>query len=89
MNENIAAVNRWGFWATSAWAVVAFLVGQFAALAVIVLWRSGQLNAVLVTPYDGILVTLFILISNPISVAILCLAVWFAKSNAVDYLALH
>ena len=89
MNENIAAVNRWGYWATSAWAVVAFLVGQFAALAVIVLWRSGRLDAVLDTPYDGILVTLFILISNPISVAVLWLAVRLAKSNAVDYLALH
>ena len=89
VNENIAAVNRWGYWATAAWAVVAFLVGQFAALAVIVLWRSGQLDAVLDTPYDGILVTLFILISNPISVAVLWLAVRLAKSNAVDYLALH
>jgi uncharacterized protein len=89
VNENIAAMNRWGYWATSAWAVVAFLVGQFAALAVVVLWRSGRLDAMLVTPYDGILVTLFILISNPISVAILWLAVRLAKSNAVDYLALH
>jgi len=29
VNENITAVNRWGYWATVAWAVVAFLVGQF------------------------------------------------------------
>ena len=71
-------MNRWGYWATAAWAVVAFLVGQFVALAVIVFWRSAQLNAVLDTPYDGILVTLFIVISNPISVAILWLAVRFA-----------
>ena len=89
VNETIAAVNRWGYWATAAWAVVAFLVGQFAALATIVLWRSGQLYAVLDTPYDGILVTLFILISNPVSVAILLLAVRLAKANAADYLALH
>lgn len=89
MNETIAAVNRWGYWATAAWAVVAFLVGQFAALATIVLWRSGQLYAVLDTPYDGILVTLFILISNPVSVAILLLAVGLARADAADYLALH
>jgi CAAX protease family protein len=89
VNDTIAAVNRWGYWATAAWAVVAFLVGQFAALATIVLWRSGQLYAVLDTPYDGILVTLFILISNPISVAILLLAVRLAKADAADYLALH
>jgi hypothetical protein len=89
VNETIAAANRWGYWATAAWAVVAFLVGQFAALATIVLWRSGQFYAVLDTPYDGILVTLFILISNPISVAILLLAVGLAKADAADYLALH
>jgi uncharacterized protein len=89
VNDDIAAVNRWGYWATAAWAVVAFLVGQFVALAVIVFWRSGQLAGVLDTPYDGILVTLFILISNPISIAILWLAVWLAKSNAADYFALH
>jgi len=89
VNETSVAVNRWGYWATAAWAVVAFLVGQFAALATIVLWRSGQLYAVLDTPYDGILVTLFILISNPVSVAILLLAVGLAKANAADYLALH
>jgi uncharacterized protein len=89
VNENNAAVNPWGIWATTAWAVVAFLVGQFAALAAIVLWRSGRLYAVLDTPYDGILVTLFILISNPLTVAILLLAVQLAKSNAADYLALR
>jgi uncharacterized protein len=89
VTEDIAAVNRWGIWATAAWAVVAFLVGQFAALSVIVLWRSGQLYAVLEAPYDGVLVTLFILISNPITVAILLLAVRLLRSNAADYLALH
>src|SRR5580692_4129986 len=82
-------MNRWGSWATSAWAVVAFLIGQFAALAVVVMWRPGQLDAVLITSYDGILVTRFILISNPVSVAVLWLAVRLAKSNVVDYLALH
>jgi uncharacterized protein len=89
VSDDIATVNRWGYWATAAWAVVAFIVGQFVALAVIVFWRSGQLAAVLDTPYDGILVTLFIFISNPISIAILWLAVWLAKSNAADYFALH
>jgi uncharacterized protein len=89
VSDDIATVNRWGYWATAAWAVVAFIVGQFVALAVIVFWRSGQLAAVLDTPYDGILVTLFLFISNPISIAILWLAVWLAKSNAADYFALH
>jgi membrane protease YdiL (CAAX protease family) len=77
------------YWATIAWAIVAFLVGQFAALAFVVFWRSGALFQVLSTPFDGILVTLFILISNPISIAIVWLAVWLAKADPVDYLALR
>ena len=61
MNEDAQAENKWGYWATAAWAVVAFLVGQFAALTVVVLWRSGSINAIVDTPFDGKLVTLFIL----------------------------
>jgi membrane protease YdiL (CAAX protease family) len=89
VNENIAAVNRWGYWATAAWAVVAFLVGQFVALAVVVFWRSGEYYAVLDTPYDGILVTLSVVIANPISILIILLAVRLAKSNPINYLGLH
>ena len=89
MSDDTQAVNRLGYWATIAWAVVAFLVGQFAALAIVVFWRAGQINAILETPFDGELVTLFILISNPITVAILWLAAWLSKSNPADYLGLH
>lgn len=89
MNGDAQAVNRWGYWATTAWAAVAFLVGQFAALATVVLWRSAKLNAIIDTPYDGVLVTLFILISNPITVAILWLAARLARADAVDYLGLR
>jgi membrane protease YdiL (CAAX protease family) len=81
-------MKTWGYWATCAWAVVAFLIGQFAALAVVVWWRSGRLNAVLDTPYDGVLVTLFILISNPITIAVLALAARLARANPADYLGL-
>ncbi len=89
MSDDTEAENRWGYWATIAWAVVAFLVGQFAALAIVVFWRAGQINAILETPFDGELVTLFILISNPITVAILWLAAWLSKSNPADYLGLR
>jgi membrane protease YdiL (CAAX protease family) len=82
-------MKPWGYWATAAFAIAAFAVGQFAALAFVVFWRSGQLYQVLSTPFDGVLVSLFILISNPISIAIIWLAVWLAKANAVDYLALR
>ena len=87
MNEDIAALNRWSYWATAAWAVVAFLVGQFAALAFVVFWKSGEFYAVLNT-FDGILVTLFILISNPVTIAIVGLAARI-KGNVADYLALR
>ena len=89
MSEDSHAANRWGYWATTAWAVAAFLIGQFAALAFVVLWRSGKLYAVLQSPFDGVLVTLFILISNPISFAVLLLAVRLAHANVADYLGLH
>jgi membrane protease YdiL (CAAX protease family) len=78
----------WGYWATAAWAVVAFLVGQFAALAFVVLWRQGEFYAVLNT-FDGIMVTLFILISNPVTVAVIWFVVRLAKVDTVDYLALR
>ena len=89
MTDDAAATNRWGYWATTAWAAVAFLVGQFAALAFVLLWRSGEIIKVLETPFDGVLVTLFILISNPISIAILWLAARLAKADPADYLALR
>ena len=88
MNEDTQVARRWGYWATAAWAVVAFLVGQFAALAFVVLWRSGKLNTLLETPYDGVLVTLFILISNPVTVVLLALAVRLAHADIAGYLGL-
>ena len=88
MNDDTQVARPWGYWATAAWAVVAFLVGQFAALGFVVLWRSGKLNALLETPYDGVLVTLFILVSNPVTVAVLVLAVRLAHADVTGYLGL-
>ena len=79
----------WGYWATFGWALLAFFVGQFAALAVLVWWRIGDLNAVLDVPFDGIAVALFILIANPITIAILMLAVRLARASQAEYLALE
>ena len=81
--------KRLGYWATAAWAVVAFLVGQFAALGIMIWWRAGRLDAVFASPYDGILVTLFILISNPVTIAILAAAAWLKGCNPADYLGLY
>jgi hypothetical protein len=87
-DEAAPPIKPWGYWATSVWTVVAFLVGQFLALAAILLWRPGSLNSLFNTAYDGELVTLFILISNPITIAVLVFAVRLARADSWDYLAL-
>jgi membrane protease YdiL (CAAX protease family) len=86
-NEAAQPARRLNYWATAAWAVVAFLVGQFVALGVVV-WRAGRLNSVLDSAYDGELVTLFILIANPITMALLALAARLARFKPADYLGL-
>ncbi len=78
----------WGYWATFGWALLAFLVGQFVALAVLVWWRVGELNTLIDVPFDGIAVALFILVANPITIAILVLAVRLARASQAEYLAL-
>jgi hypothetical protein len=79
----------WGYWATLGWAFLAFLVGQFAALVVLLWLRIGDLNSLLATPFDGVSVTLFIVIANPIMIAVIALAVWLAGNPQADYLALR
>jgi CAAX protease family protein len=86
--DKTESASRWGYWATLGWAVLAFLGGQFVALGLMIWLRWGDLNAILATPFDGILVTLFILISNPVTIAIIALAVRLAHARQVDYLAL-
>jgi membrane protease YdiL (CAAX protease family) len=78
----------WGYWATLGWAILAFLAGQFVGSGALLWQRSGAWNSLLETPYDGILVTVFIAISNPITIGVIMLAVWFAHASQVDYLAL-
>lgn len=78
----------WGYWATLGWAILAFLAGQFVGSGALLWQRAGAWNSLLETPYDGISVTLFIAISNPITIGIIVLAVWLAHASQVDYLAL-
>jgi uncharacterized protein len=80
--------TAWGYLATIAWAVAAFLIGQFIALMVLLLWRRGGMYALIDAQYDGALVTIFILVSNPVSIAVLALAVWLARANLADYFGL-
>jgi membrane protease YdiL (CAAX protease family) len=78
----------WGYWATLGWAIVAFLVGQFIALGLMLWLRAGDWGSILQTPFDGVLVTLFILISNPITIGMIALAVRLARASQADYLGL-
>jgi len=79
----------WGYWATLGWAFLAFVVGQFVSLVLLLWLRIGDLNSLLATPFDGISVTLFIVIANPLMIAVIGLAVWLAGARQADYLALR
>ena len=78
----------WGYWATFGWALLAFIVGQFGALGLVLWLRADDLGTLLANPYDGVTVTLFLLIANPIMVAVIALAVRCARAGLADYLAL-
>jgi uncharacterized protein len=80
--------SSWGYLATIAWAVAAFMIGQFVALMVLLVWRRGGMYALIDAQYDGALVTIFILVSNPVTIAVLALAVRLARANLADYLGL-
>lgn len=78
----------WGYWATLGWSVLAFFAGQFVGFGVLLWFRTGNWTTIVETPYDGVLVTMFIVISNPITIAILATAVRLAKADQTEYLAL-
>ncbi|MBO0716544.1 MAG: hypothetical protein J2P55_04310, partial [Rhizobiales bacterium] len=79
----------WGYWTTLGWCIVAFLVGQFAGFAALLWLRGGDWDSVLQAPFDGVLVTIFIALSNPIMIGVLAIAVWLARSDLSDYFALQ
>jgi uncharacterized protein len=74
--------------ATIAWAIVAFLAGQFVGLVVLMLWQGATMYALIDAQYDGRLVTLFIFVSNLVSIAVLTLAVRLARANVAGYFGL-
>jgi uncharacterized protein len=78
----------WGYWATLGWGLLAFLVSQFLTLAILLLLQAGNLDTLINVPFDGKQVTLFILIANPIMIAIVALAIVVARAPIADYLAL-
>ncbi len=82
-------MKTWGYGATLGWALLAFVAGQFVALAVLLWFRFNDLSSLLAAPFDGATVTLFILIANPITIAIVVAAAALAHVRPADYLALR
>jgi uncharacterized protein len=74
--------------ATFGWAFAAFVVAQIAAWVALVWWTHGDVRALLSQPFDGTLVTLSVLVLNPVQVAILVMAVRLRGADPVAYLAL-
>jgi len=82
-------MKTWGYWTTLGWAVLAFLAGQFIGFSLLLWLHAGTWNTILQTPFDGVLVTLFIFISNPVTIGVLMLAVWLRHAPQIDYFALR
>ena len=84
-----AAMKIWGYWATLGWAAIAFLAGQFVGFGALFALHAGTWNTIAQTPFDGVLVTSFIVISNPVTVGVLTCAVWLRHAPQAEYFALR
>lgn len=78
----------WGRWATLGWTIVAFLIGQFVGFGVLLVLRSGNWDSILQTPFDGVTVTTFVALSNPVTIGVLAIPVLLARADLSDYFAL-
>ena len=78
----------WGYWATLGWALLAFIVSQCVAIALLLWLRVPDVETLLANPFDGVTVTLFLLIANPIMIGVLAFAVRCARAPLAEYLAL-
>jgi len=78
----------WGYWTTLGWAVLAFFFGQIVGLAATVLLLDMDLRTIGAMEFDGTVVTLLVVIANPLTIAVLLVAIWIAREPPVDYLAL-
>lgn len=75
----------WGIWATLAFAILAFVLGQAMGFAVLSLVKSidpGRVDT------DGTAVAIYTLISNPVEIVTLVLAIQLLGSDAREYLGL-
>jgi hypothetical protein len=78
----------WGYWATLGWSILALLAGQFVGFGGLLWLRRGDWDSLLLTSFDGALVTIFIVLSNPIVIGVLAIAARIARANLTEYFAL-
>jgi uncharacterized protein len=75
----------WGIWATLAFAILAFVLGQAMGFAVLSMVKTLDLGRV---DTDGTAVAIYTLISNPVEIVTLVLAIQLLGSNVREYLGL-
>jgi membrane protease YdiL (CAAX protease family) len=85
-----AATPRLGILPTFGWSLLIFAIGQAAGTAVVAAWNlANGMPALMVTGYDGMLVALLTLVTNPLQVALFAgVARWRTGIDPRDYLAL-
>jgi hypothetical protein len=87
-HDCVTSIRTWGYWATLGWALLAFIVSQCVAIALLLWLWVADVETLLANPFDGVTVTLFLLIANPIMIGVLALAVRCARAPFAEYLAL-
>lgn len=83
-DPSTGGVKPWGRWATSGLAVFAMFAGQMAGLWALTWWFATSLTGLPNFGGDGIAVTLLVIVSTPIQLALL---VSFARRTGSDPLA--
>ena len=83
-----AAAQPWGRAATFGLGLLALLAGQTAALVALTWWYGAGIAQLPDFTGDGIAVTLVIVASNPVQVALLALFARMRSDSAADYLGL-
>jgi uncharacterized protein len=75
----------WGLWATLAFAILAFVLGQAMGIAVLSLLKNFDPARV---DSDGTAVAIYTLVGNPVEIVTLVLATRLSGANALEYLGL-
>ncbi len=80
--------RRWGIAATLGWTALALVIGQSVALAVLMWWGRSAGSGLSISHYDGRVLTLATVVSNPLQIAILAWAARLRGTAVADYFAL-